>query len=84
MTAEAVGEDMCPVLIGSDHDSRGICAIAAEAEGAVKSSVQLVKDKIANAGCSGTSISLRSDQEESILALKRAAAIYRQAETAMP
>ena len=63
-TAEDVGEDMCPVLIGYGHDSRGIWAIAVEAKGAVKSSVQFVKDKIDNAGCSGTSISLRSDQED--------------------
>ena len=83
MTAEEVGEDMCPVLIGYDHDSRGIWAIAVEAKGAVKSSVQFVKEKIDGAGCSGTSVSLRSDQEESILALKRAVAIYRQAETVM-
>ena len=49
MTAEEVGEDMCPVLIGYDHDSRGIWAIAVEAKGAVKSPVQFVKDKIDNA-----------------------------------
>ena len=83
MTAEEVGEDMCPVLIGYDHNSRGVWAIAVEAKGAVNSSVQFVKDKIDNAGCSGTSISSRSDQKESILALKRAVAIYRQAETVM-
>ena len=56
MTVEEVGEDMCPVFICYAHDSKCFLAIAVEAEGAVKSSVQFVKDQIDNAGCSGTSI----------------------------
>ena len=83
MIAEEVGEDMCPVLVGDDHGSRGIRANAVEAKGPVKSSVQFVKGKIDDAGCSGTAVSIRSDQEESILALKRAVEIDRQAETVM-
>ena len=83
MTAGEVVEDMCPVLVGYGHGSRGIWAIAVEAKGPVKSSVQFVKGKIDKAGCSGTAVSIRPDQEESILALKRAVAICRQAETVM-
>ena len=83
MTAEDVGEDTCPVLVGYDNDSHGICALAVDTKGATKPSVQWVKGKVDEAGCSGTPISLMSDQEESIMALKRAVAIYRQAETVM-
>ena len=39
MTAEDVGEDMCPVLVGYDNDSHGDWALAVEAKGAVKSSI---------------------------------------------
>jgi len=83
MTAEDVGEDMCPVLVGYDNDSHGVWALAVDAKGATKPSVQWVKNKIDEAGCSGTPVSLRSDQEESIMALMRAVAIYRQAEAVM-
>ena len=83
MTAEDVGEDMCPVFVGYDNDSHGIGAVAADAKGATKPSVQWVKGKVDEAGCSGTPISLRSDQDESIMALKRAVAIYRPAEIIM-
>ena len=83
MTAEDIGEDMCPVLVGYDNDSHGIWALAVEAKGANRSSVQWVNGKINEAGCMGTPITLRSDQEEAILALKKAVAIYRQAETVM-
>jgi hypothetical protein len=83
MTAEDVGEDMCPVLVGYDNDSHGIWALAVDAKGATKSSVQWVNGKIDEAGCSGTPIVLRSDQEEAIMALKRHVAVYRKAETVM-
>ena len=77
MTAEDVGEDMCPVLVGYDNDSHGIWALAVDAKGATKSSVQWVTGKIDEAGCSGTPIILRSDQEEAIMAPKRHVAVYR-------
>ena len=83
MTVEDVGEDMCPVLLGYDNDLHVIWALAADAKEATRSFVQYVKGTVDEAGCSGTPISLRSDQEESIMALKRAVAIYRQAETVM-
>ena len=83
MTAEDVGEDMCQVLVGYDNDSHGIWALAVDAKGATKPSSQWVKGKVDEAGYSGTPISLRSDHEGSAMALKRAVAIYRQAETVM-
>ena len=30
MTAEDVGEDMCPVLVGYDNDLHGICALVVD------------------------------------------------------
>ena len=49
--------------------------MAVEANGPVKSSVQFVKGKIDDVGCSGTVASISSDHEELILALKRVVAI---------
>ena len=78
-----IGEDICPVLVGYDNDSHGIWALAVDAKGATRPAVQWVNGKINEAGFLGTPITLRSDQEEAILALKKAVAIYRQAETVM-
>ena len=81
--SEDIGEDMCPGLVGYDNDSHGIWALAVDTKGATRPAVQWVNGKINEAGCLGTQITLRSDQEEAILALKKAVAIYRQAETVM-
>ena len=83
MTAEDVAEDICPVLVGYDNDSHGVWAMAVDAKGATKTSVQWVKGNIDESGCSGTPVPIRSVQEEAIMALKRAVAIYRQAVTVM-
>ena len=80
MTAEDVGEDMFPVMVRYDNDSHGVWALAVDAKGATKPSVHWVKRKINESGCSGTPVSIISDQGEAIMALKRAVAIYRQAE----
>ena len=83
MTAEDVGEHMCSVLVGYDNDSHGMWALAVDAKGATRPAVQWVKGKIDEAGCLGAPVTLRSDQEEAIMALKKAVAIYRQADTVM-
>ena len=83
MTAEEVGEDMCPVLVGFDHNSKGIWALAVDQKGATRSSTKWVTGKIDEAGCAGIRVSIRSDQEESIMALKKAVAVYRQSETVL-
>ena len=54
MTAEEVGEDMCPVLVGYDNDSHGVWALAVDVKGATRPAVQWVKGKIDEAGCSET------------------------------
>ena len=68
---------MSPVSGEYDNDSHGVWALAVDAKGATKPSVQWVKGKIEESGCSGTPVSIRSEQEEAIMALKRAVAIYR-------
>ena len=40
MTAEDVGEDMCPVLVGYDHNSAGIWALAVERKGVTDSATR--------------------------------------------
>ena len=78
-TAEDVGEDMCPVMVGDGNDSHGIWALAVDAKEATKPSVQWAKRKIDDSGCSGTPVPIRPDQEKAIMALKKAVAIHRQA-----
>ena len=70
-----------PVLVGYDHRSKGIWALAVDRKGPSPSSVQWLVDKLDEAGCRGTKIVIKSDQEEAIVALKKAVAIRRKAET---
>ena len=83
MTAEDLGEDMCAVLVGYDHNSKGIWALAVDQKGATRSSTRWVNGKIEEAGCTGVPVTLRSDQEESIIALKKSVAMFRKAETVL-
>ena len=55
--------------------------MAAEAKGVNESSIKWGKERIDESGHIGTKVVLRSDQEDSIVALKRAIAVKRQAET---
>ena len=71
-----------PVLVGYDHRSKGIWAMAVDQKGVTEPSVAWMGGKLNQAGCRETKVVLRSDQEESIIALKKAVAIKRQAETA--
>lgn len=84
---EELGEDRmkgaCPVIVGYDHDSRGIWAMAVDSKGVTESSTKWLDGKINEAGQSGTKVVIRSDQEESIIALKKSVAIKRKAETVM-
>ena len=72
---------MCLVLAGYDHNSNGILALVVDKKGATGSPTNWATGKIAEAGCSGTVVATRSDQEESIVAFKKAVAVYRKAET---
>ena len=59
-----------PVLVGYDHQSKGIWAMVVDHKGPTPSTVQWLTDRIDKAGCKGVKIVLKSDQEESINALK--------------
>ena len=83
MTAEEIGEDMCPALVGYDHNSAGAWALAVEKKGVSETYTRWVNGKIDEAGCAGTPVTIRSDQEEAIVALKKSVAIYRKAETVL-
>ena len=69
------------VLVGYDHRSRGIWAMAVDQKGPTGSSIAWMESKLNQAGCRGTKVVLRSDQEESIIPLKKVVAVKRQAET---
>ena len=69
------------VLIGCDHRSKTIWAMAVDIEGPTQSAVKWLVGKIDQAGCCGVKIVLKSDQEESMVALKKTAAVMRQAPT---
>ena len=72
-----------PVIVGYDHKSRGVWAMVVDSKGATESSTKWLNGKINEAGHSGTKIVMKSDQEESIIALKISVAIKRQSETVM-
>ena len=72
-----------PVLVGYDHRSKGVWAMAVDHKGPTDSSVKWITRKIDESGNAGTKVVIRSDQEESIIALKKAVTIRRQAETVL-
>ena len=55
--------------------------MATNTKGPTESAVKWLSGKIDQAGCRGIKVVLKSDQEESIIALKKAVAILRQAPT---
>ena len=68
-----------PVLSGCDHRSKAIWAMAVDIKGPTHSAAKWLVGKIDQAGCRGIKIVLQSDQEEPIVALKKAVAVLRQA-----
>ena len=70
-----------PVLIGCDHRSKAIWEMAVDIKGPTQSAVKCLVGKIDQAGCRGVKIVLKSDQEEYIIALKKAVVVMRQAPT---
>ena len=71
----------CPVLVGSDHRSKAMWAMVANTEGPTESAVKWFVGKLAQVGSRGIKVVPKSDQEEAIVALKKAVAIKRQAPT---
>ena len=84
---EDIGQEddagLSPVLVGHSCTTESLWAMVAEAKGATESSLKWAKERIDESGYLGTRVVLKSDQEESIKALKRAIVVKRQAETIM-
>ena len=66
---------------GTITGPQGYGRMAVDQKGATESSIAWMLSKLNQAGCRGTKVVLKSDQEESIIALKKAVAIKMQAET---
>lgn len=82
-TAEESEEEMDAILIGYDSSKFGLWAFPADAKGATESAVKWLGDKIEESGYNSVKVILKSDQEESIKALKKAVSIKRHSETTM-
>ena len=82
--AEEVEEETAPILIAYDHKTQAIWAIEVDHKGvdAGIGAAWLV-ERLQVAGYGGTKITIRSDQEVSIKALKMTIATMREAETAL-
>ena len=59
MTAEEIGEDMCPVIVGFDHGSSGIWALAVDQKGPSRSSTKWVLGKSMKQGAQAQQLTLR-------------------------
>ena len=65
----------CPVLVGSDHRSKAVWAMVVNEKKPTESAVKWIVGKVDKAGCCGIRVVLKSDQAESVVALKKAVAI---------
>ena len=78
---EEATEGTPPVLIAWDDGHRALWALPVDHKGAEEYVVNWLVRKIDEAGYSGVPLTIKTDQEPAIIALKRAVAIRRQAET---
>ena len=81
MTDDEKVEGTPPVLVMFDSNSKGLWALQADSKAVTKHLVKFVADRLDDAGYAGVKVTLTSDQEESMLALKKAVAVTRRAET---
>ena len=72
-----------PVLVVWDDGHRAMWALPVETKGAVPWVVAWIVGKLEEAGYSGVKLTLKSDQEPAIVALKKAVALRRKAITAL-
>ena len=79
MTPEEEEEDMRAILIGYDHQKSGFWALPVEGKGAQEQVVKWVVDKMDEAGYAGIAVTIKSDQEPAMMALKQAIAVRRKA-----
>ena len=81
LTPEEKEEDMQPSLVMFDDDKESFWAIGVETKGPSEAVVKYVKGILDQSGYEGQKISFKTDQEVSILALKKAIAALRVGET---
>ena len=83
-TAEEAEEDLAPVLVVYDNNYESIWAMEVDAKGVEAGvGIEWLVEKLDMSGYHGTKITLKSDNEPSILAFKNAVAVRRSGETAM-
>ena len=81
MTAEDAEETMQPTLVIFDDDKQAFWALGVEQKGVTEGIVKYIAGIWDQSGYQGQKISIKSDQEPSILALKKAVAAERVGET---
>ena len=72
MGAEEAEEEMQPSLIMYDDDKKAFWAAGVQSKAVSESIVKYVKDILDQSGYEGAKITFKTDQEPSIMALKRA------------
>ena len=83
MVPEERSEELAPILLGYDDSTKSTWTMRVDHKGPTEGSVKWMTGKIEAAGHAGQKITMKSDQEDAIMALKKAIAVRRQANTAM-
>ena len=81
MTAEEIEETMQPTLVIYDDDKMAFWALGVEQKGVTEGIVKYVAGILDQSGYQGQKIAIKSDQEPSILKLKKSVAAERVGET---
>ena len=81
MTPEDSEDDMHAILVVYDHSKFGLWTLAVERKGPDESVVKWPTEKMEECGYTGARLTIKSDQEPSMIASKRAVALRRKAET---
>ena len=81
MGSEEAEEDMQPSLAVFDDDKEAFWAIGVRTKTVTEQIVKYFKDILDQSGYEGEKITMKTDQEPSIIALKRAVAAARSGET---
>ena len=80
-TKEELEDHMCPILVAYDHTKWDIWALPIEQKGAIEPAIKWMLGKMDIAGYRGMPVTLKSDGESAVVALKNAVATRREAET---
>ena len=80
---EEIEDDMCPVLVAYEDTTKALWVLQVEEKGADHLAVNYIADKLEHYGFSGCRITIKSDQERSIMNCKRGIALKRKAPTAL-